>query len=371
MRKFAYFVIATSLALAGCGGSGTGTSGSGGVTLGALNGVATSFTASCFDGTTQTSTVSQAAADGLCPAKSTIVNDPLPVASTYAADSEELAAFNLLNQERSRCGFGTLKQNSALDTAAQNHVVWQFKNWNYIFSGLSHSEARGTNGFTGFSPGDRAIFAGYELGGIADEIAGTVSSTKIGQGIRGVRQLMNAPYHMRGLLDGYRDVGVSVKNGIENGFSQIPYTITQFDLAYTPAAKGTLQSSTEVLTYPCNGTTETDYKLSHEIPNPVPGRDLRKNPLGGSVFVLLRYGNKLAFTSATMTQVSGDGAGTAVTLRDPVTSANSGNAFQSHQGYIVADAPLEPNTQYEVVINGTNNGTPFTRQFTFTTGTGG
>ena len=111
--------------------------------------------------------------------------------------------------------------------------------------------------------------------------------------------------------------------------------------------------------------------LTGEEPNPVPGRNLRVNPIGGSVFVLLRYGNKLEFTSATMTQVSGVGSGTAVKLRDPVTSANSGNAFLSHQGYIVADAPLQPNTQYEVVINGTNNGTPFTRQFTFTTGTGG
>ncbi|MCX8520465.1 MAG: hypothetical protein ORN28_02875 [Rhodoferax sp.] len=47
-----------------------------------------------------------------------------------------------------------------------------------------------------------------------------------------------------------------------------------------------------------------------------------------------------------------------------MTSANSGNAFQSHQGYIVADAPLLPNTAYQVLINGTNNGAPFTSEFT-------
>ena len=208
------FIVATFLALslAACGGGG----GNGSVTPGALNVVATTFEASCADGTKPTSTVSMEDAQGKCPATSTIVNDPLPVASTYAADSEELAAFNLLNQERSRCGFGTLKQNAALDLAAKNHVDWQFKNWNYLFPSLSHQEARGTDGFTGFSPGDRAIFAGYELGGdIADEIAAPISTTVVGRGIIGVRNLLNAPYHMRGLLDGYRDVGVSVKNGVE------------------------------------------------------------------------------------------------------------------------------------------------------------
>ena len=45
--------------------------------------------------------------------------------------------------------------------------------------------------------------------------------------------------------------------------------------------------------------------------------------------------------------------------------------YMANSATVGADAPLQPNTQYEVVINGTNNGTPFTRQFTFTTGTGG
>jgi hypothetical protein len=90
--------------------------------------------------------------------------------------------------------------------------------------------------------------------------------------------------------------------------------------------------------------------------------------LGGSVFVQLRYGNTLAITSATMTQVSN---GATVILRTPVTSANSGNAFLSHQGYVAADAPLLANTAYQVTINGSNNGTAFSRTFTFTTGTGG
>lgn len=45
---------------------------------------------------------------------SIVTSVPVP---TYAAASEELAAFNLLNAERERCGFGLMAQNTALDMA--------------------------------------------------------------------------------------------------------------------------------------------------------------------------------------------------------------------------------------------------------------
>ena len=364
MRKFAYFVIATSLALAlaGCGGGGSGTSTSGGVTLGVLNGVAISFTASCFDGTTQTSTVSQAAADGLCPAMSTIVNDPLPVASTYAADSEELAAFNLLNQERSRCGFGTLKQNSALDKAAKAHA--DYLNLNGL---MDHLEDDQKDGFTGIAPWDRIVAAGYGTPrDVTDEIAakrvlyGDIS--KKGFGSEGVRNLLNAPFHMAGLVGGYRDIGISVRTSSDVG-TNYGRVILQTDLAYLNTATKPELSDKDVLTYPCEGTTGTDYQLTHESPNPVPGRYLATNPLGGSVFVMLRAGHVLTITSATMI----DPNASKVTLRTPAVAYRG----LPNEGYIVADAPLQANTQYEVLINGTNNSVPFTRQFTFTTGTGG
>jgi hypothetical protein len=43
----------------------------------------------------------------------------------------------------------------------------------------------------------------------------------------------------------------------------------------------------------------------------------------------------------------------------------------SHEAYFAADAPMLANTNYSVVINGSNNGQPFSRSFSFTTGTGG
>ncbi|MCX8516772.1 MAG: CAP domain-containing protein, partial [Rhodoferax sp.] len=285
--------------------------------------------------------------------------------STYAEQglTEEAAAFELLNAERSRCGFGTLRQNAALDKAAKAHADWQ--NLNGYLDHLETPEA--PNGFTGFGPSDRIVAAGYGTpGDVTDEIAGRRVAygevSKNGFGIAGVRSLLNAPFHMAGLVVGYRDIGLAVRTSSEVG-TNYGRVLLQANLAYLHTTPRQELSDKDVLTYPCDGTTGTDYELTHESPNPVPGRDLRANPLGGSVFVLLRSGHVLTITSATIIQVNGSN----VPLRMPAVAYRG----LANEGYIVADAPLLPNTQYEVVINGTNNGVPFTRQFTFTTGTGG
>jgi uncharacterized protein YkwD len=358
-------MAAVALTVAACGGGGGGGSTAGG-------GTPTTYSATCADSTTQTSTVSQSDANAKCPTASTIVNAALPVASTYAASglTEELTAFNLLNSERERCGFGTLTQNAALDKAAKAHADWQ--NLNDIFS---HLETAGTPGFTGIGASDQIAAAGYANLGAAGVPFTSVSyvTNKLGLGVKSVRGLLNAPYHMRDMLEGYREIGVAARTSgdVSTSFNT---AVFQLDLAYTSTAGKMLQSSSDVLTYPCDGTTGTDRQLTGEVPNPTAnldgtgGRNLATSPLGGSVFVQLRYGNTLAITSATMTQVSN---GAAVILRTPVTSSNSGNAFLSHQGYVAADAPLLANTSYQVTIDGTNNGTAFSRSFTFTTGTGG
>ena len=133
-------------------------------------------------------------------------------------------------------------------------------------------------------------------------------------------------------------------------------------------------ASADINTYPCAGSTGVNRKMSAEAPNPVPGRDLIASSLGLSVYIQVRDGNVLTITSASMTQVS---TGLPVTLRAPVISANdpyapcSTGCFKANQAYIVADAPMQINSAFQVNIAGTNNGTAFTRSFTFTAGSGG
>ena len=291
------------------------------------------------------------------------------LSGAYAAGSEELAAFNLLNLEREHCGFGTLTQNAQLDAAARAHADYQ------IFDNLiSHVEVAGNpNGFTGVLPSDRIAAAGYtDAGAVADEIAGFIGTNqKVGLGEPALRNLLNAPYHLQGLMSGFRDVGLSVRSGLDTGTASAT-VILQINAAYKRSVGPQLLAASEVLTYPCEGTSGVNRQLTNEEPNPVPGRNLATTPLGSSVYVSVRVGNELTISSASMVQID---TGQSVTLRAPITAAAANDpcagCFQSHQAYVAADAPLQATTAYQVSINGTNNRTPFTRTFTFTTGKGG
>ena len=290
---------------------------------------------------------------------------------TYAAGSEDLAAFNLLNLEREHCGFGNLTQNAQLDAAARAHADYQ------IFNNLiSHVEVAGNpNGFTGVLPSDRIAAAGYAgAGAVTDEIAGFIGTTqKTGLGEQALRNLLNAPYHLQGLMSGFRDVGLSVRSGLDTGTGSAT-VILQIDAAFKKSVGPQLLAATAVHTYPCEGTSGVNRRLTNEEPNPVPGRNLSTTPLGSSIYVAVRVGNVLNISSASMIQI---GTGQSVTLRAPITAANdpygpcAAGCFQPHQAYVVADAPLLASTPYQVSINGTNNGIAFTRSFTFTTGIGG
>lgn len=318
--------------------------------------------------TTGTATVQGPVTPPVVSTLSNIVTSvPTP---SYAVGSEELAAMTLLNAERSFCGFGVLAQSTKLDTAAKAHADWQLLN---NFSG--HQETPGTSGFTGATAEARVVAAAYGVSGsfaVNDDIVSVFGrSIKTGYGREGIRDLLNAPYHAKSLLTGNREIGVSVRSSADVGSTFGPRLILQLDMARKTADGPQSIDGSGVATYPCEGSTEIVRSLTGESPNPVPGRDLSANPLGSSIQVMLRDGNTLTITSAMMIKVA---TGAAVTLRPPVTSANDPYApcesgcFKSHQGYIAADAPLETSTKYQVTITGTNNGTAFSRTFSFTTG---
>ena len=301
------------------------------------------------------------------------------VFGNYAAGSEEGKVFNLLNTERSNCGFGKFVQNGQLDVAAKAHADYQLMN-----STISHEETENPRGkgFSGAKPLARVEAAGYlNAGAVTDEIAGFIGTndkTEVGE--KALRNLLNAPYHLQGLMSGFRDVGLSVRSADDTGVGKAT-VLLQVNAAYKRDAGPQLfTDAQEIHTYPCEGTQGVNSKLSNEEPNPIRGRDLSTNPLGSSIYIAARDGRILRITSAAMFQRSN---GQSVVLRAPVTSENDpyqpclSGCFKSHQAYVVADAPLQKNTEYQVTITGTNQASatasaiPFSRNFTFTTGSGG
>jgi hypothetical protein len=269
-----------------------------------------------------------------------------------------------LNAERGRCGFGLLAQNTRLDAAAKAHADYQLVN--NLFSHFE-DQANLPSGFTGASMVERYAFQGYSgLGGAVDEISGlTGTSSKAGFGVQGIRNLLNAPYHLKGLVSGMRESGLAVRSSSDAGTS-VARVILQWNGAYTLAAGPQGIAASDVLTYPCDGTSGASRSLSNEAPEPVPGRDLRANPLGTTVYIATGAGSTLAITGATMTNTR---TGAPVSLRNVVSAANDPQReYAGNEAYVVADAPLDPNTAYQVTVSGANNGAAFTRTFTFTTG---
>lgn len=286
-------------------------------------------------------------------------------APTYAAGTEELAAFNLLNAERGACGFGLLAQNGAIDSAAQRHSDYQILN--NVITHVQNQQTMPT-GFTGTTVVDRLIAAKYivsdaDRASTYEAIVSSGTSTKNGQGALGVRGLMNAPYHMISMFSETRDVGIALRNNADNNITT-PGNYATFDFSSKFSAGNQLPDSSAVRTYPCNGTTGVVRLLAGEIPNPVPGRNLSLNPLGSSVYINVLKGNTIAINTVSFVNVA---TGASVVTRLPITEKNDPNgSFRSHEAYIAADAPLDKSAKYRVMITGTNNGVAFSKDFVFT-----
>lgn len=317
------YAILLSLVISGCGGGGS---------------------------STPAANVSQSSPTQVVP--NSLVSAVAP--ATYTND--QAAAYNRLNAERSLCGFGLLAQNSNLDQSAAAHSLYEITN----NSGEAHNETPGRPYFTGATPQARATAAGY---------SGTASEGMwIGDsGDDAMRGMISGPYHGLGMLNIFRDVGISYRLwtfAIPNGTASTNTLVV--NLGYQNGAGPQQLGSEDVATYPCQGVTGVRRLLMGESPSPTgPSRNIGTNPVGTPLLVVVRSGQTLGLTSATLTKVGGG----QVPLLPPVTMSNDPNHLLApNTGFFLPDVPLDPDSDYQATINGTNNGKVFSRTFTFRTG---
>lgn len=296
---------------------------------------------------------------------STLIPYAGPITSAFLS-TEEKAAFDYLNTERSRCGFGVLMENQALNAATRAHA-------NYLITNdvFSHYEVAGKPEFTGVTPYERGLYQNYankQVFAYGEVITGVMGlSNQAGYGVQSVARLLNAPYHTRVFMAGFREMGASIRTNLSTG-SPMGFMVAEYNLGSDSSDGFQLMGPTDVSTYPCAGSVGIDRQLLNETPNPVPGRDLASNPIGSSVYIKVRDGQVLNVTSANMYNAS---TGQAVFLRPTITASNDPHGtgyFSDSEAYVAPDAPLLAMTAYTVMITGTNNGLPFSRNFGFTTG---
>lgn len=117
---------------------------------------------------------------------------------------------NYLNYLRNFAGLTTLSTNSQLTDSALAHTKYMLDN-----NVQGHSETSGTPGFTGVSPQDRAITAGYKAPTVSEDISyNKATHTEL------LDDLMTAVYHRMGLLDFTKDeigFGFEVRPVTTNG----------------------------------------------------------------------------------------------------------------------------------------------------------
>lgn len=273
---------------------------------------------------------------------------------TYAAGSVQLAMFNQINAYRQQCGFPAVQQNTLLDQATQNHAQYMVLNGGQT----TDTEVQGNPGFTGVTYQDRADALGWPAGVWASGGSGKFgNSSGFSNSIIGTEEITSGfgtgVYH-QALVDWpYAYLGAGSASGTTNG-------VTNTFVALSIAGEVTLQNTP--LTFPCQGVTGINpgNSVSHEIPQP-PGT---QNGFGTPINVVGNFSDQVTVTSASMT----DSQGNAVALQILNASNDPNKALGPYEASVYPTAPLQANTTYNVAINGTINGTPFSRNFSFTTG---
>ncbi|MPW11241.1 CAP domain-containing protein [Paraburkholderia sp. CNPSo 3155] len=270
----------------------------------------------------------------------------------YAAGSAQLAAFNLLNQQRQQCGFSALQDNAALDQATQSHAQYLAA----LNSGVSDTEVSGNAGFTGVTYGDRAAHFGYpqtvSVGGVSGGFYTPAKLTEDQYGQQLVYGWLSGVYHIGVLVSPATSIGIGESETTFNGFPEVYASIS--------VANAQAKLTSVPLTFPCQGTTGVAYSAGGETPTP----PNTSGNWGTPVAVAGNLTDTIRLQSATMTDTSGN----VITLQVLDSSSDPNNDIAAYEGVAYPKSPLAPNSTYAVSITGTINGTPFSRSFTFTTG---
>lgn len=340
MKPIYSFALAgmTAIVMTACGGGGNNTG---------INNTGTGNTGSTGS-TGVTCTAPQVLVNGVCttPAPSvTPANLQTSVpAPTYAASSNELAAFNEINAIRKLIGLGLLAQNALLDKSANNHMKYGVANP----TSNPHFEDPLKAGFTGVSPTDRAAFVGY-TGNVGEVLS-------FGNGLDAVKGLMNTIYHRDILLDQTTE---------HIGISFIPTDIAPVVDIDLGIIKGQRNASDFVTTYPFDGQKNLPLQMAPETPSPfgLTGPEY-STKTSSPVAFYSASGTTLAVSSFTVSQGSN-----IVTGRLLTNTSDTTGLITKHAASWLGSAPFQPNTTYTASFTGTVNGVAVSKTWTFTTGT--
>lgn len=270
------------------------------------------------------------------PSDLPVLQAPAP---TYPAGSNELAAYQLINDARVRCGSGRLTQNASLDLAAQKHALYRawIPNVQQAGSRFSIEDPNGVD-FYAATPQERAAKAGY-AGPVGEALAADNSVSAAYWKI-----LLNEYYVQRLMNPAFLDVGIAYIP--QSG----PLGMNTLEVMLGAPASSTPVNVTSVRTFPCEGTAGV-------LPVAVASE--------GQPILVMGDPDTLRVTEASVTGPSGP-----VQVKRIVGDGQSADPYGllTRGAAAIIPAELAGNSTYRVSIKGSNKGVPFTQEFSFQTG---
>lgn len=317
----------------------------------------------------------------------TVTNTPVTSSPSAGITQNVLTT---LNANRHQCGFGALTYNDELEKAAANHanylgyVSTQNKTsyGSHIENSVTGLTATGTENpyYTGYSvseriktnttKGEKAQSVSYDASMAAENLSLlTLTTTNTAIDTNAVSQamltgLLAAPYHMRSLVSpNLSQIGINYnqvtwQNTTSNDILSILEMVSASPNGQVPV------TTTDLLSYPCQGSTGTAYELINESPNPIPSRDLEQNPVGQPIYLLAPSNKTITNVTATLA-VQGVSASNLTIL----TQANDPNKLiKANEAFIIPEIKLRPATTYTVSYTVTySTGEQITKSFDFST----
>jgi uncharacterized protein YkwD len=284
-----------------------------------------------------------------------------PAPAAYPAGSVSAAVFDAYNAFRATQGLGPVRRNANIDIAVKNHSAYVQTNQ----SGAdAHNEVAGKPGFTGASPQDRMIAAGYQAVFGTEVIA--FESTQMSS----VGTLLSTVYHRNAMMiQGLTDAGIAP--GDDNG-------PTYVESGYIKPQKN---AGDYVGVFPYDKQTGVPMTHHTESPNPFYQEfDMTMANVCAKTSYPISIASEASTTlNVTSFTVTPEGQSTPLDVRLITRSTNDQDKtyLGNNVAFLVGKAPFTPGTKYTVHFVGTATGTAvgnasglkIDRTWTFTTDT--
>ena len=266
---------------------------------------------------------------------------PIAPVGPAALAADRKAALDVVNAARSAAGVPALREDPALDEAAQAHAYY------YLFN-ASQSQVSGTGismedpslpGFTGVRGIDRDRhfgFTGARGTELADHTltAGASAETSI-----------DSVFHRLPVVD---------RETVAAGFGEArvgSIVISVLDVGAGPAAAG------DPSVYPADGQSSVPAAfIGNEVPDPLPTGAIP--PVGYPVSLQVGGSQQLKVTTGRLLGPDGKDV--------PIFTFEPGNQVAQNQWAMTARQPLTPGARYTAVVTGTVDGADFARRWSFT-----